>query len=263
MRTPVLVEGSVPTLIPSAGTWAIVLFLALLSGLTTLLGVILAIRFAKSAGGIALGLGFSAGIMLVIAGAELVPAALRQAGAVSTWGAVALGAAGIAALHVVIPHVHLFEERGVLDASMLRASTLVALGLILHDFPEGIAMANAYVDVPSRGILVAIAIALHNVPEQFAMAVPAVMTQRRRMLVAIAFVSALAEPAGALVGLALVQVQPALNAFFIALAAGAMIFVSGHELVPMAARLGNLRLFGAGLALSVPVYVLLRAALPA
>ena len=36
-----------------------------------------------------------------------------------------------------------------------------------------------------------------------------------------------------------------------------MIFVSVHELLPMAGRFGNLPLFGAGLALSVPVYVLL------
>lgn len=262
VRTPVLIEGSVPTVVPSAATWAIVLLLALMSGLTTLLGVVLAIRLAKHAGAIALGIGFSAGIMLLIAGAELVPAALRQAGATSTWGGVALGAAVIAALHVLIPHVHLFEERGVLDASMLRASTLVALGLILHDFPEGIAMANAYVGAPSLGILVSLAIALHNIPEEFAMAVPAVASQRPRMLFAIAFVSALAEPAGALVGLAVVQVQPALNAFFIAVAAGAMIFVSVHELLPMATRLGNLPFFAGGVALSAPVYALLRWIVP-
>jgi ZIP family zinc transporter len=247
---------------PSAVTWAVVLLLALMSGLTTLLGVVLAIRLEKNAHALALGIGFSAGIMLLISGAELVPASFRDAGASWTFGGVALGAALIAALHVVIPHVHLFEERGLLDASMLRTSTLVTLGLILHDFPEGIAMANAYIDSPSRGVVVSLAIALHNVPEEFAMAAPAVATRRRRLLFAMAFVSALAEPAGALVGLALVQLQPALNALFISLAAGAMIFVSVHELLPMAARVGNLRLFAAGLALSVPVYVLLRWIVP-
>jgi zinc transporter ZupT len=51
---------------------------------------------------------------------------------------------------------------------------------------------------------------------------------RRAMLFAVAFVSALAEPAGALVGLALVQLEPELNAWFIAVAAGAMIVVSVH-----------------------------------
>jgi ZIP family zinc transporter len=247
---------------PSATIWTIVLLLALMSGLTTLLGVVIAIRLEKSARAIALGIGFSAGIMLLISALELVPASLRDAGAAWTWGGVALGAGLIAALHVVIPHVHLFEERGLLDASMPRAGTLVALGLILHDFPEGIAMANAYVDSPSLGVRVSLAIALHNVPEEFAMAVPAVASRRRAMLFAAAFVSALAEPAGALVGLTLVQLEPALNAFFIAVAAGAMIFVSVHELLPMAARFGKLPLFGAGLALSMPVYVLLRWIVP-
>jgi ZIP family zinc transporter len=94
------------------------------------------------------------------------------------------------------------------------------------------------------------------------MAVPAVATRRRTMLFAMAVLSALAEPAGALVGLALVQMEPALNAFFMALAAGAMIFVSAHELLPMAARLGNLAFFGGGLALTLPVYLLLRWLVP-
>jgi ZIP family zinc transporter len=158
--------------------------------------------------------------------------------------------------------VHLFEERGRRENSMLRTSVLVALGLILHDFPEGVAMANAYIDSPSRGVLVSVAVALHNIPEEFAMAVPAVATRRRTTLFAVAAVSALAEPAGAVLGLAVVGLAPTLNAFFMAVAAGAMIFVSVHELLPMAAKFRNLRLFGAGLALSVPVYVLLRSLVP-
>jgi ZIP family zinc transporter len=239
-----------------------VLLLALVSGLTTLLGVVLAIRLEKNVRALAVGIGFSAGLMLLISGAELLPASLSVAGAGPTWAGLGLGAAVIAALHVLIPHVHLFEERGLLEASMLRKGALVGLGLILHDFPEGIAMASAYVDSPSLGVLVALAIALHNVPEEFAMAAPAVATRRRTLLFAMAAVSALAEPAGALVGLTVVGMEPALNAFFMALAAGAMIFVSVHELVPMAARLGNLPLFGAGLALSVPVYGVLRWVVP-
>jgi ZIP family zinc transporter len=239
-----------------------VLLLALMSGLTTLLGVGLAIRFGRNVRAIALGIGFSAGIMLLISGVELVPTSLRSVGAAWTWGGLALGAGVIGALNVVIPHVHLVEERGWLATKMLRTSWLVGLGLILHDFPEGFAMANAYVDSPSLGILVSLAIALHNIPEEFAMAVPAVASHRRAMLFAMAGVSALAEPAGALLGLALVGVAPALNALLMAVAAGAMVFVSIHELVPMAATLRNLPLFGLGLASSVPVYGLLRWLMP-
>jgi ZIP family zinc transporter len=252
----------VPAIAPSAATWEAVLLLALMSGLTTLIGVALAFRLGQDVRAIALGIGFSAGIMLLISGFELLPASFRAAGAARTGSGLALGAALIAALHVLIPHVHLFEERGLRETSMLRTSSLVALGLILHDFPEGIAMANAYIESPSLGVLVSLAIALHNIPEEFAMAVPAVASRRPAMLVAVALVSAMAEPAGALVGLVVVRLEPALNAFFMAVAAGAMIFVSVHELLPMAARYRNVTLFGAGLALSVPVYLLLRSIIP-
>jgi zinc transporter ZupT len=40
-----------------------------------------------------------------------------------------------------------------------------------------------------------------------------------------------------------VHVYPGLNPLFMAFAAGAMIFVSVHELLPMARRYGNIGLF--------------------
>jgi ZIP family zinc transporter len=97
-------------------------------------------------------------------------------------------------------------------------------------------MANAYVASPSLGVLVALAIALHNLPEELAMSVPALSLRSKKFLFGAAALSALAEPAGAILGLVAVGVAPAFNAHFMAFAAGAMIFVSLHELVPMARR---------------------------
>jgi ZIP family zinc transporter len=71
--------------------------------------------------------------------------------------------------------------------------------------------------------------------------------------------SALAEPAGAVIGLAAVGIAPALNARFLALAAGAMLFVAVHELVPMARRYRHLTYFVCGIGLSAAVYALLAA----
>lgn len=55
---------------------------------------------------------------------------------------------------------------------MLITAYTIVLGLILHELPEGFAMANAYLQDCSLGIMVAIAIALHNIPEKFATVVP-------------------------------------------------------------------------------------------
>jgi ZIP family zinc transporter len=131
------------------------------------------------------------------------------------------------------------------------------VGLLLHDLPEGFALANSYILSPSLGILLAIAIAAHNIPEEFAMAVPMVAARKKRFLFAAAVVSASMEPIGALLGLVFVSWMPALNPVLIAFAAGAMIFVSVHELIPMANRWGHKLYFAAGIAVSGLVYGLL------
>ncbi|WP_443081442.1 ZIP family metal transporter [Thiohalorhabdus sp.] len=107
-------------------------------------------------------------------------------------------------------------------------------------------MANSYIASPSMGILVAVAVALHNLPEELAMAAPLVADRARRFLFLAAALSGLAEPAGGLLGLAAVHFYPQLNALFLAFAAGAMVLVSVHELLPMARRYGHPRLFTTG-----------------
>ena len=47
------------------------------------------------------------------------------------------------------------------------------------------------------------------------------------------------------------------NPYFMALAAGAMLFVSIHELIPMARRYRHISLFISGMILSVLIYGLL------
>jgi ZIP family zinc transporter len=188
-------------------------------------------------------------------------------GVAATLSSVVLGAALVWSAHVIVPHTHLVPEDGLVDPALLRSGTLVVFGLVLHDVPEGFAMANAYVASPSLGVLVALAIALHNMPEEFAVSVPAVATRNRRFLFGAALASALAEPAGAIIGIAAVGIAPGLNASFMAFAAGAMLFVAVHELVPMARRYRERGSFVVGFLISAVVYGALaavtRAAIPA
>lgn len=237
-----------------ADIYIAVIGLSLLSVVTTGLGVVLAILVRRSDVGVALGMGFSAGIMLLISFYELLPEAVAEAGLTPTLVMAGLGAGLIAILHVVIPHTHLFKESGAIDLPALRSAQLMALGLILHDLPEGFAMANAYVASPSLGVLVAFGIALHNFPEEFAIALPALAIRNKRFLFTAAALSALAEPVGAAAGLLAVEVLPALNAFFMAFAAGAMIFISLHELVPMARRYHHIPAFAFGMTLGLAAF---------
>jgi ZIP family zinc transporter len=169
----------------------------------------------------------------------------------------------IASLNFIIPHTHFIRERGKVDGRLLKTAYLIVFGLILHDFPEGFAMANSYIYSPALGLLIAAAIALHNIPEEFAMAVPVAMTKSRKFLFKAAFLSGLSEPAGAVVGLFAVKLAPVLNPLFMSFAAGAMIFVSIHELLPMAKRYKKTSLFVLGAILSAFVYSGLSALIPA
>jgi zinc transporter, ZIP family len=99
-------------------TYLAVLSLALLSGMTTLIGVSLALYLGKHTRGIAFGIGFSAGIMLLVSIFELIPGALASTGHIATFLAVSVGALLVAMLHWIIPHTHLVEERGVFDYTL-------------------------------------------------------------------------------------------------------------------------------------------------
>ena len=89
------------------------------------------------------------------------------------------------------------------------------------------------------------------------MAVPVVLLRSQRLLFGAAFLSALAEPLGAILGLVAVRIAPSLNTHFMAFAAGAMLFVSIHELVPMVRRYRRVVPFFGGALLSALVYSLL------
>jgi ZIP family zinc transporter len=232
-----------------------VVVLAFLSGGTTLLGVALAIALGENPKLTAMGIGFSTGIMVLISVCELVPESLSLVGPATMCLSVGLGAALILSLHALIPHVHLGREHP--PTVELRAAYLVVFGLILHDVPEGFAMAHAFLASPSLGLLVAVAIALHNIPEEFAMAVPAVAVKKRALLFNAAILSGLAEPAGAILGLFAARLNPALNPSLMAVAAGAMVMISFLELVPMARKYGRMGSFALGVGTSALVYLVL------
>ena len=243
---------------------AAIIFLSILSGMTTIIGVALAMIFKKHTPAIAIGMGFSTGIMLLISFFDLIPESLTSLNYLYVFGAVFLGAFVLAFANYLIPHIHFFKEEGKLKSPLIKSAYLIAIGLILHDFPEGFAMANSYIYSPNLGIFVAASIALHNIPEEFAIAAPFVVSGKgkRQSLFKAAFVSGLAEPAGALLGLIAVGMFSVLNPFFMSSAAGAMIFISLHELIPLANKYKNPHLFVLGMVTSVFIYMGLGAIFP-
>jgi zinc and cadmium transporter len=108
---------------------------------------------------IALGSGF----MLATAFVGMLPHALESAGAPL---AVLIGYLLVhLTQHVVTPHFHFGEETHT-DQMVNRWVGITALlGLLLHTFFDGVAIASAFGVSPSLGLLVFLAILLHKIPE--------------------------------------------------------------------------------------------------
>ncbi|KAJ9506049.1 hypothetical protein QJQ45_016645 [Haematococcus lacustris] len=121
---------------------------------------------------------------------------------------------------------------------VLLSGLITALGIALHNFPEGVAVFLASLKSPSIGVSLAIAIALHNIPEGVAVALPVYFaTGSRWRGFQYAFVSGLAEPA-AVVVLGIVfrafNMDKVVIDCLLAAVGGIMAFLSLHELLPLA-----------------------------
>jgi zinc transporter ZupT len=120
-----------------------------------------------------------------------------------------------------------------------KTSILVAIGIFIHNFPEGIAtLAGTLKDV-QLGILLATAIAIHNIPEGIIVAAPVCAASGNpKKAILWSFLSGVSEPIGALLaGLILLPfINDLLIAGMLAVVAGIMIFISLDELLPMCQR---------------------------
>lgn len=118
------------------------------------------------------------------------------------------------------------------------SGVLLAIGLIIHNTPEGIAMGAGFLALESLGISLAFAIALHHIPEGLAIAVPLMQANYSRIkILLLTLVAGLAAPFACLIALLLLESSISLFSnlfltFFLCFAAGAMIYLVSNDLIP-------------------------------
>lgn len=212
---------------------------------------------------------FAAGVMLAAAiFALLLPSldagrALMAAAGSAPMGAAGLTSVGLAlgmalmmAIDRMTPHEHavLPPAAGGHAVPQTQNHTagqrawLMVLAILIHNVPEGLAVGAAYAgsalgiaggDAVNPGASVALAIGLQNMPEGLIVAMALrTLGQSAGRSWAVAALSGLAEPFGAIVGLAVLGSVPAFYPIGLAVAAGAMLFVISHEIIPETHRNG-------------------------
>jgi len=236
------------------GTIGFALLLSTLAGLSTTIGSLLGIAVRKPGPRfMTLTLGFSAGVMIHVSFVELLQGGIEAAGFMPAHLAFFLGMAFMFAVDALIPHDYLGQEEhsgmGMRSSNLLKTGVFVALGLGIHNLPEGMAAFAGALKDPSLGISIAVAIAIHNIPEGLAVAAPIyAATGSRRRAFMYSFLSGLAEPIGA--GLAALILLPFLSeailGYVLAGVGGIMVFISLDELIPIARSFGHehLAIFG-------------------
>jgi ZIP family zinc transporter len=234
------------------------LLLATLAGLSTLIGAVLGIIF-KNPGPkfLTLTFAFSAGIMIYMAFSELLPEAVTSIGYPLAHIWFLIGMVVMYLIDVSIPHDYGPETWGNDSKekwALTRTGFLIALGIAIHNLPEGIAVFAGSMQNTNIGIALAIAIGLHNIPEGFSVATPIVAgTGNRRLAFMWSFVSGLAEPLGALLTMIFLNafMSPALLGGLFAFVGGVMLFISLDELLPTATKFGYQHLSIIGVMLGI------------
>lgn len=227
-----------------------IITLALVAGAATFVGVFIGSRRNYGEKAIAFGSAFAAAIMVLISGIELIPAAIKSGGWLESGIFVIIGMGIIALANYIIPHLHTVHDiRNCDQRCLAKASYLIAIGLILHDFPEGFVIPSSFSASSSIGLTVIISSFLHNIPEGYAMTVASGQIKGGFSYKSAAFAT-LAYLAGAVFGIILINSFAGLSVVFLSIAAGAMLYISFHELLPMAIKEKHKKslLFGIGTA---------------
>ena len=223
----------------------------LAGAVTTALGAALALGLRQvSARSEDAMLGFAAGMMLAASAFSLILPGLAAARALTGHGGLAalvvcagisLGVLLMLGLDQFMPHAH--PHGGPCGPGHARVSRvwLFVWAIALHNLPEGMAIGVGFAQNDWQVAMpLTTAIAVQDIPEGLAVAISlraAGMAVGRAVLLAAA--TGLMEPLGALLGVSLSSGWALAYPLGLGLAAGAMLFVVSHEVIPETHRHGH------------------------
>ena len=248
------------------------LILTLIAGAATGIGGALVLFKKKiSSDFLAGALGLSAGVMIFISMAEMLPEAQEMIigtdlnhGEAFVLTAFFIGMGLITLIDFLIPEYENPHEAsglsldaktpavGILENSrnekaLHRLGLMSALAIAIHNFPEGIATFIGALNDPEMGAGITFAIAIHNIPEGIAIAIPIYYaTKSKGKALLYATLSGMSEVIGALLCLGVTAISGleltgdgATFPLVLAAVAGIMIYISLDELLPTAEKYGK------------------------
>lgn len=196
-------------------------------------------------------LGFASGVMVAASVWSLLIPAMDMSTAMGKFAFVPaaagflLGIGFLLLMDRVVPHLHLGSDTSEGPRTALKKTTMLVLAVTLHNIPEGLSAGAVFAGVLSGNETVTLAgafalsigIAIQNFPEGAIISMPlrgAGFSRGKSFLYGAA--SGIVEPAAAGITLLLAAYIEPLLPYFLAFAAGAMIYVVVEELIPEASE---------------------------
>lgn len=196
-------------------------------------------------------LGFASGVMIAAAVWSLLIPSMNMTGVEGVMSVVPaavgflLGMGFLLLLDMITPHLHFGGSTPEGPKSKLSRTAMLTFAVALHNLPEGMAVGVVFAGVLSGGgdvamssaLALSVGIAIQNIPEGAIVSMPLYTENRSKWKsFGIGTLTGLVEPVGAIMVILLASMVTWILPYFLAFAAGAMIYVVIEELIPEASQ---------------------------
>ncbi len=175
-------------------------------------------------------IGFAGGIMLSVVVFDLIPESMNKWNFVFTIIFVVLGASLIA---IIDSKVDIGSTN-----KHLKIAFMASLGLMIHNFPEGIIMGCGFAAGGTLGIKMSLIIAIHDIPEGIAVSAPLMASKVKiSRILLYAFITAFPTAIGTFAGVYIANISKNVLGACLSAASGIMLYVVCGEMIPESSKL--------------------------
>ncbi|WP_343763011.1 ZIP family metal transporter [Clostridium oceanicum] len=178
-------------------------------------------------------IGFSAGLMLSVVVFDLIPEALSKHNIKNMVLCFILGISLIMVIDIKSNNTSINEHK--------KVAFLAAIGLMLHNFPEGMLMGCGFATGNNLGLKMSFIIAIHDIPEGIAVAAPLIASKEKPYKTLLyVFFTAFPTAIGSFIGIYMYRVSDGFIGILLSLASGIMLYVVCGNMIPESSKLyGN------------------------
>ncbi|MEG0132679.1 MAG: ZIP family metal transporter [Clostridium sp.] len=210
------------------------IFSAIVSIIGTMVGALIGVSLKNPTNKL-LGmlLSVATGIIISIIFLELIPESIDKIGFIRSLIVIIIGIVVVYFIDSMIGVTGNKQGENKSNTKHTKVAILMALGLMMHNFPEGIIMGFGFVKGSGLGIKMSILISIHDIPEGIAMTAPLIAAGKNPLKILwYSFLVAFPTIIGAWIGILLNNISNVFLGYSIAFASGIMIYVAFGQMLP-------------------------------